>query len=166
LEEILSQGNAHQKSRSLASWFRQVYYRWNPPEDLTRAPVVSVDEPHKLLGMIRREDIIRAYNLGLARRSEIRERTTQKQISAVNEVEFLDLLLEAGDRAVGKSLGSLGESLPHGCILVSIQRNGHRLIPHGDTVFQAGDLITAYVESHEEVALRKCLKKSEDDLIE
>lgn len=125
-----------------------------------------MDEPHKLLGMIRREDIIRAYNLGLARRSEIRERTTQKQISAVNEVEFLDLLLEAGDRAVGKSLGSLGESLPHGCILVSIQRNGHRLIPHGDTVFQAGDLITAYVESHEEVALRKCLKKSEDDLIE
>jgi hypothetical protein len=85
------------KIKVLASWFRQVYDRWNPPEDLTRAPVVSVDEPHKLLGMIRREDIIRAYNLGLARRSEIRERTTQKQISAVNEVEFLDLLLEAGD---------------------------------------------------------------------
>ena len=116
--------------------------------------------------MIRREDIIRAYNLGLARRSEIRERTTQKQISAVSEVEFLDLLLEEGDRAVGNTLSSLGESLPNDCILVSIQRNGHRLIPHGDTVFQAGDLITAYVENHEEVALRKCLKKSDDDLIE
>lgn len=134
--------------------------------DLTRAPVVSVDEPHKLLGMIRREDIIRAYNMGLARRSEIRERAAQKQISAVNEVEFLDLLLEEGDRAVGKTLSSLGDSLPKDCILVSIQRNGQRLIPHGDTVFQAGDLITAYVEAQEEVTLRKCLKISDDNLIE
>lgn len=126
--------------------------------DLTRAPVVSVDDPHKLLGMIRREDIIRAYNLGLARRSEIREKTTQKQGSAEEGVEFVDFLLQVGDPAVGLSVSDLGENLPADCILVSIQRNGHRLIPHGDTVFQVGDRVTAYVEKHDLTALRKCLK--------
>ena len=131
--------------------------------DLTRAPVVSVDQPNKLLGMIRREDIFRAYNMGLARRSEIRERTAQKQESAVDGVEFVELLLEAGDRAVGNAVSSLGESLPKDCILVSIQRDGHRLIPHGDTVFQQGDMITAYIENHEDAALRSCLKGADLD---
>jgi CIC family chloride channel protein len=129
--------------------------------DLTRAPVVSVDESHKLLGMIRREDIIRAYNLGLARRSEIRERTAQKQVTAVEGVEFVDFFLEEGDQAVNKTVGGLGESLPKDCILVSIQREGHRLIPHGDTVFQVGDMVTAYVENHEVATLRDCLKGPE-----
>jgi CIC family chloride channel protein len=133
--------------------------------DLSRAPVVSPDDPLKLLGMIRREDIIRAYQLGLARRSEIRERTVQIDDSAEDGVSFVHLHLEEGDRAVGLSLHELGGDLPQDCILVSVQRNGHRLIPHGDTVFQAGDLVAAYIHAAEENALRLCLKGNQADLL-
>lgn len=126
--------------------------------DLSRAPVVAPDDPLKLLGMIRREDIIRAYQLGLARRSEIRERTIQIDDAAEDGVSFVHLHLEEGDLAVGRSVRELGAELPQDCILVSVQRNGHRLIPHGDTVFQAGDLVTAYAHHSEENALRLCLK--------
>ena len=76
-------------------------------------------------------------------------------------VEFVDFFLEEGDQAVNKTVGGLGESLPKDCILVSIQREGHRLIPHGDTVFQVGDMVTAYVENHEVATLRDCLKGPE-----
>ncbi len=125
---------------------------------ITRAPVVSPQSPHKLLGMIRREDIIKAYNLGLARRKEIQQRAEQKRETAQENVDFIELVLESGDRAVGKSISELGTDLPNECILVSILRGGHRLIPHGNTTFQLGDQVTAYVESHEEIALRDCLK--------
>ena len=38
------------------------------PRDLSRLPVVSRDDPRRLLGVIRRNDVVRAYNLALARR--------------------------------------------------------------------------------------------------
>ncbi len=126
--------------------------------DLTRAPVVSPEKPWQLIGMIRREDIIRAYNLGLARRSELQQRTAQKMKATETGIEFVEFVLEAGDPAVGKSLSELSDSFPSECILVSLRRDGRRLIPHGDTVFQAGDEVTAFVEGKDAVDLRECLK--------
>jgi CIC family chloride channel protein len=38
------------------------------PRDLSRLPVVSRDDPRRLLGVVRRNDVVRAYNLALARR--------------------------------------------------------------------------------------------------
>ena len=38
------------------------------PRDLSRLPVVARDDPRRLLGVIRRNDMVRAYNLALARR--------------------------------------------------------------------------------------------------
>jgi CIC family chloride channel protein len=38
------------------------------PRDISRLPVVSREDPRRLLGVIRRNDLVRAYNLALARR--------------------------------------------------------------------------------------------------
>jgi len=38
------------------------------PRDISRLPVVSRSDPRRLLGVIRRNDLVRAYNLALARR--------------------------------------------------------------------------------------------------
>jgi CIC family chloride channel protein len=38
------------------------------PRDLSRLPVVSREDPRRLLGVVRRNDVVRAYNLALARR--------------------------------------------------------------------------------------------------
>jgi CIC family chloride channel protein len=38
------------------------------PRDLSRLPVVARDNPRRLLGVVRRNDVVRAYNLALARR--------------------------------------------------------------------------------------------------
>jgi CIC family chloride channel protein len=38
------------------------------PRDLSRLPVVARDNRRRLLGVVRRNDVVRAYNLALARR--------------------------------------------------------------------------------------------------
>jgi CIC family chloride channel protein len=113
---------------------------------LTRAPVVSQDDDRKLLGMIRREDIIRAYNLGLSRRQEVEQRTRVLQEQLEGDAEFLEITLRKGIWAVGKTVAQLAKVLPKECILVSIKGNGHSRIPHGDTLLGAGDRITVYVQ--------------------
>ncbi len=113
---------------------------------LTRAPVVSKEDNRQLLGMIRREDIIRAYNLGLARRQEVDQRTRKLKDQLEEGTEFLEITLLDGIWAVGKTVAELAKVLPKECILVSIQSNGHARIPHGDTKLRPGDRITVYVQ--------------------
>jgi CIC family chloride channel protein len=112
---------------------------------LGRIPVVDCDDPRKLLGLIRREDIIRAYRLALTRRAEIQHRLKRMGIRNLDGTEFVEFTLKKGDRAIGKMLAELAPNLPNDCVLVSVRQGGRLVIPHGDTVFNIGDKITAFV---------------------
>lgn len=125
---------------------------------LGRMPVVSRSDPDHLLGMIRQSDIVRAYNLAISRRAELQHRTRRIQLRNIDGTEFVDISLTPADRAVQKSLGELSNGLPEACLLVSVRRNGRMMIPHGDTVFQPGDKITAFVRSQDVEKLYSCLR--------
>ncbi|UCC53136.1 MAG: hypothetical protein JSV68_04050, partial [Anaerolineaceae bacterium] len=113
---------------------------------------VSREDPYDLLGMIRRQDIIRAYDLALTRRDETKDRTERiQQLQQEDGTEFVEIFLKAGDPVVGKSLQEIAPALPLDCVLISVERNGRVIIPHGDTIFRAGDHITAYTR-HEDAA--------------
>ena len=58
---------------------------------------------------------------------------------------------------VGKKVKEIAPIMPRDCVLVSIRRNGRVVIPQGDTVFQAGDLVTAFVRDHAAKELFHCL---------
>ena len=114
---------------------------------LGRLPVVSRQDPYKLLGMVRRKDIIRAYDLALMRRDEIQDRTSRMQaLRQQNGMEYVEIFLDPKDNVVGKPLKDVAVRMPDDCVLVSIERNGRVIIPHGDTIFQAQDHITAYTQ--------------------
>jgi len=123
-----------------------------------RLPVVSRDDPYHPVGLIRRADIIRAYDLALTRRIEIQHRAQRMQLRSEEGTEFVEIPLAQEDRAVGKTLRNVADDLPTECILVSIRRNGRVLIPHGDTVFQPGDQITAFTRSPDAETLFHCLR--------
>jgi chloride channel protein, CIC family len=127
---------------------------------LGRMPVVSRDDPYELLGLIRREDIIKAYDLALTRRSEIQSQIREEQIRGEEGTEFVEIILTPDDNAVGKQLQDLACALPTECILVSIRRKGRVLIPRGDTVFQAGDHITAFTRQENARNVLHCLRRS------
>jgi CIC family chloride channel protein len=124
-----------------------------------RLPVVSRADSDHLLVLIRRPDIFRAYDLDLSRRAELHHRAKSMSLDDLDGTEFIDLTLKPGDCAVGKSVQDMAQSLPHECLLVSVRRNGRVFIPHGDTIFQPQDHITAFIRSQDAELLHQCLRE-------
>jgi chloride channel protein, CIC family len=131
---------------------------------LGRLPVVSRDDSNHLVGMIRRADIISAYKLAVARRAEIQHKTTHIMTQSPDGTEFIEVTLSADSYAVGKNVKKIASSFPDECILVSIQRAGVVFIPHGNTTFEQGDHITAFVLSDHLEMLIHNLMSGEDQL--
>jgi CIC family chloride channel protein len=128
------------------------------PRDLSRLPVVSRDDPGRLLGLVRRNDVVRAYNLGLARR----DRETTEVPAAIRRtphVDFVEVELTGDSRCVGRTVAEISSGLPEDSLLVSIQRtDGTVVFPHGYTVLSAGDRIVAYARKERLQDLRRCLE--------
>jgi CIC family chloride channel protein len=127
---------------------------------LGRLPVVAREDPYRLLGVLRREGISRAYNLALSRRTEHDQQAKRAHDFSDEAAEFVDIRLVAGDNCVGKTVAEFAPSLPKDCVLVSVLRDGHVIIPHGDTVLQADDQVTAYVRNQDAKQLFHCLHDS------
>lgn len=123
-----------------------------------RLPVVDRADRHRVLGIIRREDIIKAYNVGMARRAELQHRTQRAQLRNLDGTQFIDVKLASDDSAVGCSIQEISRQLPSDAILISIRREGRVLIPHGTTRFEADDLVTAFIRSADVEALHHCLR--------
>ena len=60
-------------------------------------------------------------------------------------IRFVRFILNRHDSWVGKALRNLG--LPQGCLVAAIQRGDKLIIPNGDVVLIAGDLITLGAET-------------------
>ncbi|MCB0046697.1 MAG: chloride channel protein [Caldilineaceae bacterium] len=130
---------------------------------LGRLPVLESQNSNHLLGVIKRHDIIRAYTIALSRRAELQHRAKRMQIRNIDGTRFADLTIEPTDFAAGKPLHKIAMRMPGECILVSIRRNGRILIPHGDTLFQPGDTVTAFVQSDNIDAIRAVFQRGETE---
>ena len=129
------------------------------PRDLSRLPVVSRDQPGKLLGVIRRNDVVRAYDLGLARRGRD-ALEIPAEIRRAGQVDSIEIELTASSRSVGRSVAEISAELPKDSLLVSIHRaDGEVVFPHGSTVLLEGDRIVAYARKDRLEDLRRCLKR-------
>jgi CIC family chloride channel protein len=129
-----------------------------------RLPVIDPNDQNKLIGLIRRADIIRAYNIALTKRSEIQQQTRRMQLHNTDGAEFVDLHLAEGDRAIGKSVSELSELIPKDCVLVSVRREGLTIIPRGTTQFQSGDQVTAFVRHKDVSSLHSCFRGAAEGL--
>lgn len=132
------------------------------PRSLGQMPVVSRDDPYHLLGYVRRADITRAYDLALTRRVEIQQKTENIKNQYADETEFVEISLVETDRVVGKAVAEVAAVLPKDCVLVSIRRDSSLIIPHGDTILQAGDQVTAFIHNQDAKQLFNCLHGPEE----
>lgn len=112
------------------------------PRDLARLPVVSRDGTGRLLGLISRSDILRAYDVALVRKQ--RGQMLGGDVSLRQEADnaFAEISLYPGDYATGKPLMTL--VLPEHVNVVSVEREGEIVIPRGGTAFRAGDIVTVF----------------------
>jgi CIC family chloride channel protein len=113
------------------------------PRDLSRIPVVSREDQRKLLGMIRRNDIVRAYQTETARRGS----ATSQLAGNPPGTRTVQLHVSQKTLLADKSLAEL--NFPEEFLVIHIQREGRNILPHGHTCLEPGDIITFLVKEND-----------------
>ena len=111
--------------------------------DVGRLPVVDRQNPKRLVGAIRRHDIVRAYQVGIGRKLDMQARTDQLRLGKLTGTELVDVEVLPASPVVHRPVKEL--KLPDDCVLVSVLRDNRVIIPHGDTRLMPGDRLTALV---------------------
>ncbi|MCA9973751.1 MAG: chloride channel protein, partial [Anaerolineales bacterium] len=124
---------------------------------VNKMPVVLRDEPRRVVGVIRRRDIIKAYNVALARKAQGQYDADKARLRLVDNTEFLEIEIPPESPAVNRTLLQLARQLPHDCVIVSVRRHGNVIIPHGDTTLHTGDLVSVFLRRSDESSLQACL---------
>lgn len=109
------------------------------PRDLSRLPVVDPEDTQRLLGLVRRGDIGRAYNVGIMRRAERQHRVEQLQRGPIAASHVAEIPIPAQVPVIGMGVNDL--SLPEDCLVVAIHRGNTFIVPHSPTALEAGDRV-------------------------
>ena len=110
------------------------------PRDLSRVPVISREDQRQLLGMVRRNDIVRAYQTETARRGSALSHLAGHPPGTRN----VQLQVPPETPIRGKCLAEL--DFPGEFLVIHIQREGRNILPHGDTCLEPDDIVTFLVE--------------------
>ncbi|MGC1377914.1 MAG: chloride channel protein [Anaerolineales bacterium] len=114
--------------------------------DVGRLPVVARGNPRHLLGILRRADVIHAYDIALTRRVAQRHREQAIQLDALTpaRVNISDVAVEIGAQAADQAMKNI--PFPQTCVIASVRRGGQVFIPRGETVLRAGDVLVVVAE--------------------
>ena len=123
---------------------------------INKLPVVSHANPQRVVGTIRRTDIVKAYNIAMAKRSEGESDVERLPTQPNSQMCFLDIEITPESSAASKTLADLAPKLPYECVVVSVRRQGVLLVPHGNTVLQPDDVLNVFVRRTDETQLRNC----------
>ncbi len=124
---------------------------------LSKIPVVTRDDTKHIVGVLRRHDIIKAYNIALMKRAknQFDDLAQQRQIDGM---EFIEIKILPDSPSANQALASLGANLPDDCVIVSIRREGEVFVPHGDTRLLPGDHVNCFVREDAEEKLLACIQ--------
>jgi len=117
-----------------------------------RLPVVSTVDPKAVVGMFRRESVVKAYDSALSMtkgRELYRERS---RIRSQPGADFFEVVVP--DRSAIANADVADVNWPANSVLVSIQRGSSVMVPHGKTTIRMNDTIIAFgtPESHAALA--------------
>jgi CIC family chloride channel protein len=110
--------------------------------DVGRLPVVKREDEGELVGVIRRKDIIQAYNLAIIKRSQHQHQQHVLRLGKLVKSEFTHIQISPTANVVGKRIMDI--ELPEECLIVSVHRGRKLFIAHGYSTIQAGDKLTLF----------------------
>ena len=134
----------------------QALYRMGS-RGLGRLPVISREDPDHVLGLVRRQNIIRAYHLALTRRSEITNKMKQLELDTEDHFEVIHLLVNEDSAIAGKKVSEIARLLPEDSLLISIKQDGRGVIPHGSTLISPNDYLTIIVNEDDVENLKEII---------
>ncbi|GGI04220.1 chloride channel protein [Egicoccus halophilus] len=104
--------------------------------DVGRLPVVD-GHTRQVVGVLRRADVVRAYQRGIARSVGAQQRAASGRLRDLAGVGFVELVLQPGSPMAGCAVRDV--TWPQRSVLTSVRRAGTVVVPSGDTVLEAGD---------------------------
>jgi CIC family chloride channel protein len=112
--------------------------------DLSRLPVVEEEGSRKLIGVVRRADIVRAYNQAIVKRAQHQHRTKTLSIGTLDSTAFEQIDVPSQSPVIGRAISEI--ELPETCLIVSVRHGRKLYVAHGNTVLQAGDRVTVFAD--------------------
>jgi chloride channel protein, CIC family len=110
--------------------------------DVSRLPVVAEEGSAQLVGILRRRDIVRAYNSAIVKRAQQQHRAETLSLDRIDGSGFLHVEIPADSPVVGKRIKEIG--LPSGALVVSLRRGRRLRVAHGYSVIEANDRLTLF----------------------
>jgi NhaP-type Na+/H+ and K+/H+ antiporter len=123
--------------------------------DVGRLPVVD-EKNQSIVGIIRRHDIMDAYNMAIIRKLQNQHQAEQIRLNTLTGAEVLEYHIKQDSPLVGRLLRDI--QLPPESLVASITRNGKLIVPHGNSYFRIGDIITVIADIHSEEDLEAIFK--------
>ncbi len=107
-----------------------------------RLPVIENKRSKKLVGVIRRGDVIRAYNHAIVKKAQHQHRVESVRLGKLDQASFIHVEIPLIASVVGKTIASLG--LPEECLIVSLRRDREIYVARGDIRIQGKDKLTVF----------------------
>ncbi len=126
-------------------------------QNMTQLPVLDPQANNKVIGVLKSENIFRAYTEMSVKRTDLIGLMEQKQATAGGTIQ-IHFNLPTRSALVGKKICEI--QVPNSVVLTSVQRRDKTLIPEGKTVLRARDKIWAVVMPEFEKSFRDWLKKN------
>jgi CIC family chloride channel protein len=124
--------------------------------DVSRLPVVQEEGSRRLVGMIRRQDIIHAYNHAIIKRAHHQHQVDTLRLGKLDGAGFTQVSIPRDAPAVGRRVSEI--DLPADCLIVSVRRGRKLYIAHGNTLLQPEDQVTVF-------AADECLSEVQKQLV-
>ena len=126
--------------------------------DVGRIPVVDRRHPRRVLGVLRRSDIVHAYSHALVDKHQRDHHIAKLQLEVATGTSLVEVDLSDGDAAVGRRLKEI--ALPTECVVISVRRGGRVVVPRGNTQLLAGDRVVVLAGATSAEGVRKSLRES------
>lgn len=124
--------------------------------DVGRMPVVSREQPKQLVGLLRRSDAIRAYDLALKKHATLRHRAHQARLGTFSGVDVQEIAIQPGAACDGRMVSDV--HWPRDCVIASVRRGSKLFIPRGETILRAGDMLVFVAEGQAREAITELCK--------
>lgn len=125
--------------------------------DIGRIPVVE-RRTGRLLGLMRRADVVKAYQRGLHRHLGGQQRQVSRELRDLSGVTLVEFSLDADAVAAGEYVRDV--AWPPRTVVTTIRRRGTVVMPSGDTVLEPGDDIVVLTAGESVGQVRALLTQS------
>jgi chloride channel protein, CIC family len=123
--------------------------------EIGRLPVLD-EKTNKVIGMVRRHDIMNAYNTAIARKLQDQHFAEQIRLNTLTGAHVLEYDVHWGCDVIEKQIRDV--RWPPDAVVASILRKGKLIVPHGDTIFHNDDKVTIVADEDAEHLLKEIFR--------